>query len=59
MKENKKSEMPDSGQTDYQTAIREFVKSTINNKDFFKLSPSEQKKEAMKYIQKHKQNEKD
>ena len=59
MKENKKSEMSDLGQTDYQTAIREFVKSTINNKDFFKLSPSEQKKEAMKYIRKHKHNEKD
>lgn len=38
----------------YASALREFIKGTINNPDFFSLSPAEQQGQAMSMIQKHK-----
>ncbi|WPS85682.1 hypothetical protein SMD22_01095 (plasmid) [Brevibacillus halotolerans] len=38
----------------YKNAVREFVRETISNPNFFDLPPMEQKQAAMNTIQKHK-----
>ena len=38
----------------YKRAIIEYAKETIQNPDFFKLTPEEQKNRAMEVLRKHK-----
>lgn len=38
----------------YESAVKEFAKTTIHNPDFFKLSKEEQKAQAMAFLQKKK-----